>query len=160
MNRDPDLCDSRAAALTRRSAVLDLKVHCDSLSGLRKFGDVFEIGISLLCIAPKISQQLNPCCAGKFCLGIALTPGFLRFLIILRMYGEKSQRVQKQKIQSVVIAAGNLRSDVRCSCRGDQMHDCARFLVPKKIRKKFKSASDSSCVSGVQLCRLGFESAL
>ena len=42
---------TRAEALACRSAVLALKVHCDSIGGLRKFEDMFEIGIALLCIA-------------------------------------------------------------------------------------------------------------
>ena len=88
---------TRAAALVRRSAVLALKVHCDSIGGLRKFEDVFEIGISLLRIVPKISLQLNLCCAAKLCLEVALTSGFLRFRKIFRIYGEKLQSVPKQR---------------------------------------------------------------
>ena len=77
--KNSKVLQTRAASLARRSAVLALKVHCDFIGGLRKFEDVFEIGIALLCIVPKISLQLNLCCAAKFRLQIALTSGFLRF---------------------------------------------------------------------------------
>ena len=49
--KNSKVLQTRAEALARRSAVLALKVHCDSIGGLRKFEDVFEIGIALLCIA-------------------------------------------------------------------------------------------------------------
>ena len=60
---------------------------------------------------------------------------------------------QNKEKQSVVIAAGNLRSDVCCSCRGDQIHDCARFLVPKKNSKKIEKNSKVLQTRAVSLAR-------
>ena len=95
--KNSKVLQTRAASLACSSAVLALKVHCDFLGCLRKFEDVFEIGIPLSCIVPKISLQLNLCCAAKLCLGVALTSGFLRFRKIFRIYGEKLQSVPKQR---------------------------------------------------------------